>query len=52
MMAGAGAKRGGVIDRYSCKARKKPPLQAAVNLVEHRGIEPLTSGLQSPRSPS
>ena len=23
-----------------------------VILVEHRGIEPLTSGLQSPRSPS
>ena len=23
-----------------------------IDLVEHRGIEPLTSGLQSPRSPS
>lgn len=30
----------------------KGPKGLLENLVEHRGIEPLTSGLQSPRSPS
>ena len=36
-----------------CVNEKRPPEKAVVRwLVEHRGIEPLTSGLQSPRSPS
>ncbi len=35
-------------------SHKKPGLMTRLlkYLVEHRGIEPLTSGLQSPRSPS
>ena len=31
---------------------KKPLFSGLIFMVEHRGIEPLTSGLQSPRSPS
>jgi hypothetical protein len=31
---------------------KNPPISRRVTVVEPRGIEPLTSGLQSPRSPS
>ena len=34
------------------QTRKPARVGRLLNLVEHRGIEPLTSGLQSPRSPS
>lgn len=43
---GASAAQGGR------NTKNAAPKDGVLNVVENRGIEPLTSGLQSPRSPS